>query len=290
MTHYQVLEVAENASPEVLKAAYKSLMQRLHPDKNPGDAMASARAARLARAYEILSDPVRRAAYDAEIRQGRADLAAPQMRTPARAATYGENSVRNPKFWTSVSSIALFVFFAWLLWPTAEPTKGPAKLDAAAPPAPATGMAVGSPAAEARVTMPEFIRNMRVDLPALAPSGSPALPGPSFVLVIPTLDIVVGSFDPDRYTMFMHRNRDSIAQHLAERLAKATPATLTRPDGDLHLKRQILDALVEITGTRPQDGHSLPQNAGTRYGAVEVLLPEGFTIESRLGGQATVSR
>ena len=36
-THYDNLQVARNASPEVIRAAYKSLTQRYHPDRNPND-------------------------------------------------------------------------------------------------------------------------------------------------------------------------------------------------------------------------------------------------------------
>ena len=35
-SHYDILEVSHTASPEVIRAAYRSLMQRYHPDKNPG--------------------------------------------------------------------------------------------------------------------------------------------------------------------------------------------------------------------------------------------------------------
>ncbi|MCS6804710.1 MAG: DnaJ domain-containing protein, partial [Blastocatellia bacterium] len=36
-THYDNLKVARNAPPEVIRAAYKTLSQRFHPDRNPGD-------------------------------------------------------------------------------------------------------------------------------------------------------------------------------------------------------------------------------------------------------------
>src|SRR5512137_1712183 len=69
MNYYEVLEVSQSASPEVIKAAYKSLMQRHHPDRNPGDAKAADRSVAVAQAYEVLSDTARRAAYDLELKQ-----------------------------------------------------------------------------------------------------------------------------------------------------------------------------------------------------------------------------
>ena len=67
--HYETLEVSRHASPEVIRAAYKSLMQRLHPDKHPQGQADGERAAHVARAYEVLSDAVQRAAYDQELQR-----------------------------------------------------------------------------------------------------------------------------------------------------------------------------------------------------------------------------
>ena len=54
MNYYEILEVSRNASKEVVKAAYKSLMQRYHPDKNPGDTAIAERAAMVVQAYEVI--------------------------------------------------------------------------------------------------------------------------------------------------------------------------------------------------------------------------------------------
>lgn len=62
---YALLEVDRSASAEDLKRAYRRLARQLHPDANPGDAAAEARFKEVSQAYEILSDPERRAHYDA---------------------------------------------------------------------------------------------------------------------------------------------------------------------------------------------------------------------------------
>ncbi len=64
MTHYDTLEVSQRASKETIKAAYKSLMQRYHPDRNPGNAEVEELARRINEAYRILSNVEARAAYD----------------------------------------------------------------------------------------------------------------------------------------------------------------------------------------------------------------------------------
>src|SRR4051812_24712349 len=60
--HYETLQISTNAEPETIHRVYRLLAQRLHPDnKETGNA---ARFRELAEAYEVLSDPERRAQYD----------------------------------------------------------------------------------------------------------------------------------------------------------------------------------------------------------------------------------
>jgi curved DNA-binding protein CbpA len=63
-THYDSLHVSRTASLEVIRAAYKSLAHKYHPDKNHGDAEATRIMQLINHAYEILSDPIKKAEYD----------------------------------------------------------------------------------------------------------------------------------------------------------------------------------------------------------------------------------
>ncbi len=64
MTHYEVLAVPVDASAAELKAAYRQLAWRLHPDRNQGDLKKAERFKALTEAYGVLSDPEKRAKYD----------------------------------------------------------------------------------------------------------------------------------------------------------------------------------------------------------------------------------
>lgn len=61
--YYQILQVDPAAEPEVIRAAYKRLSIKYHPDTNPS-AGSHQRMQELNEAYQVLKDPARRAHYD----------------------------------------------------------------------------------------------------------------------------------------------------------------------------------------------------------------------------------
>ena len=61
---YEVLGVPREADEDEIKKAYRKLALKYHPDKNPGDKTAEEQFKELGEAYEILSDPQKRALYD----------------------------------------------------------------------------------------------------------------------------------------------------------------------------------------------------------------------------------
>ncbi len=65
--HYAVLGLSRDCTPLQIRDAYRVLARRFHPDLNKGDPDATARSQILNAAYETLSDPARRRAYDREL-------------------------------------------------------------------------------------------------------------------------------------------------------------------------------------------------------------------------------
>lgn len=61
---YEQLGVARNASDDEIKKSFRRLAMKYHPDRNPGDKQAEEKFKKVKEAYEILSDPKKRSAYD----------------------------------------------------------------------------------------------------------------------------------------------------------------------------------------------------------------------------------
>ena len=66
--YYELLEVSQNASDEVIARAYKVLAKKYHPDMNPENpAEAEEKFKEVTEAYEILSDPNKKRDYDSKL-------------------------------------------------------------------------------------------------------------------------------------------------------------------------------------------------------------------------------
>ena len=87
---YAMLGASSEATPELLKRAYRRSCLWCHPDKNPDDAARAGEAFLLVNAaYEILSDGAKRRAYDAELERERRSR--PRTRDPAKKSEVFSN-------------------------------------------------------------------------------------------------------------------------------------------------------------------------------------------------------
>lgn len=73
-THYDNLKVARDAPPEVIRAAYKTLCKKFHPDHHQNKSAMTKTFQLISVAYNVLSDPVLRQQHDAWIAKTEAKL------------------------------------------------------------------------------------------------------------------------------------------------------------------------------------------------------------------------
>lgn len=99
MNHYERLKVTQDAPPEVIRAAYRALANRLHPDRSGAGHVTDAaheQMAALNAAYEVLIDPALRRDYDASLSTARnwqaaaADAALDPARDPSVGVVPGD--------------------------------------------------------------------------------------------------------------------------------------------------------------------------------------------------------
>jgi hypothetical protein len=263
-------------------------MQRYHPDRNPGDTKAAEHSLSVIQAYEVLSNPAKRAAYDIELNRQLAYLDEIRSRTrfsPVPAVRSDTERESHWYIWLIFGSILLVI---WLIWQPLEKVKisgselkeiGSVLGGNQSPLQP--GQRRESIADLAVRTIPVYSKELNINLveTRIEPAGTP-LAGSQHVLSIHTLGIVVGASDAEEFIAFLENNKEFIIQRLAEKLASARYEMLAKHNGDEYLKRFILDSIGEITGTDPlKELPSSDMGHPAYYGAVEVLLPDSFTVK-----------
>jgi curved DNA-binding protein CbpA len=304
MNHYDVLEVSHKASPEVLKAAYKSLMQRYHPDKNPGNKDAAAHARLITCAYDVLSNAAQRAAYDMAISQVRetpaATYAGGNRKTiaPANRATSLDANKNGTyrHFWLII--LATIILFGggtlYLLKKqapkqalVAEPSVGLNAVESKPP------TSQSEPAVDAYGQNPKFedAANLTFRLASAlivtlkdfsaSQDGSPSPPPKQrLFLTIPSILVQIGRSDSSEFIRYLDRNKVSINEKLEKRLAEANADELLKISGELYLRKFILDVIQEIPGTNRIDNDLAFATATPgRYGVTGISLPESFSLK-----------
>jgi hypothetical protein len=305
-THYDTLEISPQASPEVVRAAYRSLIQRFHPDRRPGDEQAAARAAAITAAYEVLSDTVRRAAYDEALAAARADefpqaprgtdTAAAEARgraqaPPTRPVRSTSRAARWPWAWLAGLALVLLVVGGTIWLATSRPDPQ-AELTAIRQ-AFATG---GQPEARLRELharkqalvgqFPELrVRALAEEAQERRARTLDLFDSPLVVqvdkvqLTIPRLRVVLGSFDSVSLRARLVQQHHRLAGEVTRSLERADPAQLSGPLAEGYLKAIVLGALAQDAGARARESYpSTYFESPGRYGVVEVVLPEGFQL------------
>lgn len=126
-THYDTLQVARTANEFVIRAAFKALSQKYHPDKNLSNlAAANAAMQSINIAYQCLSDPVERKTYDEWLSRTEHFTPKPDIETRHSTTERAEPSnARNVKSgfikraWLMLlfaSSVGMVVYGSWFLF------------------------------------------------------------------------------------------------------------------------------------------------------------------------------
>lgn len=90
---YEILQVSPQACDAVIRAAYRCLVQRWHPDRNP-DERACERLSEINQAYALLADPMKRARFDRQAGIARPERRGTGIGRPRPAAAAGGASIR----------------------------------------------------------------------------------------------------------------------------------------------------------------------------------------------------
>jgi curved DNA-binding protein CbpA len=264
MNHYDALEVSQEASPEVIRAAYKSLMQRYHPDRHPGDAAIAERASRVVQAYEVLSDTERRLAYDLVLRRqtagGSVSRGAP-IRTAHEPGGKG--------FLRACVLIAIIIGAGWVTTMLLKKRLPPDER-LAAPTAAGAGVERRSGERRAR-EVPVLVAQLHVSL---------GRGGGARLLSIPALGVRVGGKDPEAALRHLESTKVQIVERLTLHLAGARYDELIRPDGERYLAGMALLAINEAAGmAAPVFATGTESDASAHYGVVEVFFPRSFSVK-----------
>jgi hypothetical protein len=308
-THYEVLEVSPNASQSVIRAAYKSLMQLYHPDKNSGNPAMAQQATLIGNAFDVLSDPEKRKTYDLELERlssNKNTSTAKSSTAEHGAMTTQQNNQSNtslvfppePLDRTAASSSAMGPIFVivlalialvFLLKP-GHPEESKAAHQAE--PQPTEKMKVEELASlaaakqekeslvaesKAARTIPQFAKVIIVKMPPTKDGFNYCDVGSecTHYINIPTIGIIVYEKDSEKIIQHIQKNRDLIVEGIKTELGKHLYTSLTQVDGEETLKKIIRDQMnMTIVGF---------DNLGTPFiseytGVEEVLLPDSFSI------------
>lgn len=275
MNWYEVLEVSPSASPQVIRAAYKSLMQRYHPDKSSGEGASAGsdgqRASLLAQAYAVLSDETLRQAYDRQLlQQTQAAVAvapAPVVPRPlSRTAARAPQRVEAGGLWRWLGAAVLLSLGAAVAHKAGVFPFGASS--GKAPAATAMVSAALPDAAGLRVHLSGLVVQVRAE--AVESSSE------FHSLTVPSIILNVGPWQAQRVAL--HLKQEAVTEALRGALAALSYEKLIAVQGQATLARAVLDAVnatIEPASPMPEPG---PDGVVPVYGVQSVVLPQSYSV------------
>lgn len=131
LNYYEILEVSQYASQTEIKAAFKKMAVRYHPDKNPDDKVAEDKFKLVNEAYQVLGNEYKKSVYDQRLfykdenksYQSSTGTSGTQKRyyTTYRRRTYKGYNPYNPQLHLlAVGGFVLSLVFVWLIYTLIE--------------------------------------------------------------------------------------------------------------------------------------------------------------------------
>jgi DnaJ domain len=292
MNYYDLLEVSSKASPAVIKAAYKSLMQRYHPDKNHNDSASAQRTAQLVQAYEVLSDEARRAAYDQQINAQTVLYSASLQ--DANRILRRQTQLVQPKqhaaksYWLVwLLIIATMAVALWFLMRPAR-TSGSgspyggqglgledAKNKLAQPPAQpddsASPRAEALPGDAAKNLAPIANEVLLPDLQVTLMDAENLPVNTEKILKIPLLRLTANTPDAKKLIWYADDHKVLLWQNIESKLMRAKSAQLIAPDSAKYVQELVLQGVTDMLATHKPD-------LATQVYSIDILLPKSFTV------------
>lgn len=310
MNPYDVLQVSPVADALVIRAAYRSLIQRYHPDRNPDDAQAAAHAVLVTQAYELLADPQRRAAYDAQLLAGRAALLkAPKSKTQQYSTSRRTNAASASQargtgwaLWIAALLIVLSLGWAFRHFLLTSPEQisperqlADVRLQLKSP---QTSEAQRRVLLARKQTVLEQYEDLRktenilraedtaarsqnlllepITVSLVLPIG---LNASGLQLSIPEITLVLGSFDTLKLHDHLLKHRSRVVQDLVRNLAAQAAVAALAPGFEARLTRLVRESVMTSLDIRLAEEYpSTYFESPGRYGIVDVLLPQNFLL------------
>ena len=112
--YYSILSISTQASSDEIKRTYKKLAVQYHPDKNPDDSFAEEKFKLINEAYQVLSDPVKKAQYNHVLKYGYA----PHREEPEPQRNYYRGKKVRPEP-RKLNLLYVYIFFGFAVFITA---------------------------------------------------------------------------------------------------------------------------------------------------------------------------
>lgn len=298
MNYYEILEISQHASPEVVKAAYKSLMQRYHPDRNPDNPEIAERASQIIQAYEVISDLTKRAAYDVELKLHDTKIVPGRSAIGKSSPLASTDLSGNKTGWAVWIIILSIIISGWIIISVSKKGKTRQNETQNVQSSLNTNFSLNDRGEDMSVqkdismASDEKLLNAGADKPGSDDSTKVIYDLVSdftvnigsannlhHVLSIPLLNAKVGSVESEKVIRYIEANKQLIVSKMSAKLANAKYEELIKLDGEQFLKNLILDSIDETAGTDrlkefPSSGDENPGH----YGVTDIILPNSFSV------------